>query len=353
MLTANQIGVADPALAISLWGSPSTTSRDLELARGAGFTWVKQRFEWRNIERDGKGQFQWSEPDRIVDAIGATGLKIIARVDNQPKWASSKITFPASGPPDNPQDFTEFLSALASRYKGRIQAYEIWNEPNLAREWGERRPDPGEYARMLRAAYTAIKAADPQALVVSAGLAPTTRYDDTSVPDLVYLRSMYGANVKGAFDVLGVNAPGYKAAPCDDPGQVAEDPALTNNDQTLPVESRRVYAFRHVEDVRMIMSDRGDANKPIGILEMGWTTDPRPDSPYHWHAVSEQEQGTYLVDAFKCARELWSPWIGFMTVIYLADPNWTRDQEQYWWSIDTPDGQPKPAYNALKQALKQ
>ena len=39
---------------------------------------------------------------------------------------------------------------------------------------------------------------------VSAALLPTTRYDETVVPDLIYLRSMYGSNVKGAFDVLGV-----------------------------------------------------------------------------------------------------------------------------------------------------
>ncbi|TMF04314.1 MAG: endo-1,4-beta-xylanase [Chloroflexi bacterium] len=250
MLTAAQIGVADPAVTTSLWGNAATTNRDLELARNAGFKWIKQQFEWRNIEPDATGRLQWAEADRIVDAVTAVGFKMIARVDDQPKWASTKVTFPAVGPPDKPQDFADFLTAVAARYKGRIQAYEVWDEPNVASRWGEKRPDPGEYTRMLRAAYTGIKGADPQAVVVSAALLPTTRYDETVVPDLIYLRSMYGSNVKGAFDVLGVDARGYKAAPCMDPLQVAEDPALSNNDQTLPVEGRRVYAFRHVEDVR-------------------------------------------------------------------------------------------------------
>jgi hypothetical protein len=350
MLTVGQIGLADPAAAVSLWNHPLTTSRDLELARSAGFKWVLQRFEWRNIEPDARGQRVWTEADRVVDASAASGLKMIVQVDNQPRWASTKIAFPASGPPDDPQDLADFLTALASRYKGRIQVYEVWHNPNLASAWGQQRPDAGAYTRLLRAAYSAIKAADPQALVVSAGLAPTTLYDETSVPDLIYLRSMYGANVKGAFDVMGVDAPGFKAPPCVDPQTVVEDPSLTNNDQTLPLDGRRIYAFRHVEDVRGIMSDRGDGNKPIGVLEMGWTSDPRPDSAQHWRAVSEQEQASYLVAAFKCARELWSPWIGFMTVS-LADPGWTERDDQYWSSITTPDGQPKPALTALKSAL--
>src|SRR5438876_1492979 len=141
MLTAAQIGVADPAVTTSLWGNAATTNRDLELARNAGFKWVKQQFEWRNIEPDATGRLQWAEADRIVDAVTAVGFKMIARVDDQPKWASTKVTFPAVGPPDNPQDFADFLTAVAARYKGRIQAYEVWDEPNVASRWGEKRPD--------------------------------------------------------------------------------------------------------------------------------------------------------------------------------------------------------------------
>jgi polysaccharide biosynthesis protein PslG len=294
MLTDGQIGVADRATAVSLWDRPDQDSAsDLDAARADGATWVKQQFEWRAIEPAAKGQFQWAEADRVVDAVTASGLKLIVSVDNQPSWAAARVTFPANGPADNPRDFADFVQALAMRYQGRIQAYEIWDQPNLASRWGNRRPDPGEYTRLLRAAYPAIKQSDPQALVVSAALAPTTRYDETSVPDLLYLRSMYGANAKGSFDVLGVNATGFTAPACMDPQQVAENPALTNDDQTLPVEGRRVYAFRHVEDVRGIMSDRGDGNKPIGILQL---------SP------------AAQADAFACARENWSPWIGFVTV---------------------------------------
>ena len=87
-LPAGQVPTTDPAVHVFLWGNPSTTARDLQLARDGGFHWVKQRFEWRNIEGKNKGQFEWNEPDRILDAISQTGLKVVARVDNQPKWAS-------------------------------------------------------------------------------------------------------------------------------------------------------------------------------------------------------------------------------------------------------------------------
>jgi hypothetical protein len=344
-VAAGAIPVADPAVHVFLWGS-SAAERDLDLAQKGGFHWVKQRFEWRNIEGKGKGQFEWNEPDRLLPLIARRGLKVIARLDNQPQWASSTVQWPGTGPPDRLSDWTDFLRALATRYRGQIQAYEIWNEPNLAREWGDKRPDPRAYMDMLKASYDTIKEADPQALVVTAGLSPTTDTGN-AIPDIEFVRSMYQSGLRGSYDMLGVHAAGYKADPCADPGQVAQDPSLTNGDPSSP-ELRRVYAFRHVEDVRQVMVEQGDADKQIGVLEMGWTTDQRPNSPYAWHAVSREQQAQNLVGAFQCARQNWSPWIGFMSVIYLADPSMTQQSEQYWWAITNPDGSPRPAYTALK-----
>jgi polysaccharide biosynthesis protein PslG len=346
-LVSGRMPTTDPAVHIFLWGNPGTTARDLQLARDGGFQWVKQRFEWRNIEGKNRGNFEWNEPDRIVDAISQAGLRIIARVDNQPQWASSTITWPGSGPPDDPRAWSDYLTALATRYKGRIQAYEIWNEPNLDREWGDKTPDPAAYARMLKASYAAIKAADPQALVVSAGMSPTTTNNAQAIPDLEFIRQMYVAGAKDNFDVLGVNAAGFKADPCADPAQVAQNVDLTNNDPS-PVDLKRIYAFRHVEDVRTLMVQQGDSNKQMAVLEMGWTTDARPGSQYLWFAVDREQQAKNLVGAFQCARQFWQPWMGFMSVIYIPDPGWTQQQEQYWWSITNPDGTVRPAYTALK-----
>ena len=346
-LVDGRVPSTDPAVHVFLWGTASTTRRDLQLASGAGFHWVKQRFEWRNIEGQNKGNFEWNEPDRIVDAIAQSGLKVVARVDNQPRWAASGVTWPGSGPPDNPRDWSDFLSALATRYRGRIQAYEIWNEPNLDREWGNKKPDPNAYASMLKASYQAIKGADSQALVISAGMSPTSTNDDHAMPDLEFIRALYAAGAQDSFDLLGVHAAGYKAEPCADPGQVAENPDLTNNDPSPP-NLKRIYAFRHVEDVHDLMVQQADTSKQIAILEMGWTTDARPGSQYAWFAVDRDQQARNLVGAFQCARQLWQPWMGLMTVIYIPDPAWNQQQEYYWWAITNPDGMPRPAYTALK-----
>mgnify|MGYP001111362701 CR=1 FL=1 len=338
-----------------LWWRPKDAgTRDLGLIEDAGFGWVKQNFGWRDIEGAGRGIFDWSRTDLIVKFTEDAGLDMLTRLDFQPQWAGGG--YPTNGPPDNYQDFGNFLAAVAARYKGRIRAYQIWNEPNLARDWGGRRPNPAEYAALLKVAYQSIKAVDPQAMVISAGLSPTTRWDDTAMPDAEFLRRMYQAGARPWFDVLGVHATGWKSPPEADPAAVARDPNLHNpgDTATVPEDLRRVYCFRHVEDLRQIMVQYGDADKQVAVLEFGWTTDPiHPD--YSWFAVTEQQQADYLVGAYKYAREHWSPWIGLMCLIYISDPDWTEQNEQYWWAITWP-GYPepdlRPAYEAIKAMPK-
>jgi hypothetical protein len=339
-----------------LWWRPETAHRDLELIRDASFTWVKQEFPWREIEGSAKGSFGWERPDRIIAQVEEFGLDLVARIDSQPAWAGGG--FPENGPPDNLQDLADFLYAMASRYKGRIRAYQVYNEPNLnvagRSEWGGRPPNPAEYTELLKVAYQAIKQADPNAMVISAGLSPTSRWDDQAMPDEEFLKGMYAAGAKPYFDVLGVHGAGYKVPPETDPSVVAKDPALNNNDPS-PEERKRIYCFRHVEDLRRIMVENGDGDKQIAILEFGWASDPRPDSPYSWHYVTEEQKGDYLVRAYKYAKENWAPWMGLMSLIYVADPDWTENNEQYWWAItypDYPEMKWRPAYVALKNMPK-
>jgi hypothetical protein len=329
---AAPLTIASPDYGIQafLWWRPEVADRDLGLIRDAGFTWVKQWFAWNDIEGNGKGQYDWETADRVVDQVEQFGLNLLVRVDSEPDWAGP--------PPGDADDFAAFLTAMATRYQGRIRAYQVWNEPNLAREWGNKPPSAKEYTEMLKKAYAAIKKADPDAIVVSAGMAPTTELSQRAVPDTQYIQNMYKAGAKPYFDMLGAHGAGYKAPPEMDPGEVATDPNYYNvGDPNCPGPACRIYCFRHVEDLRQIMVDNGDAQKRVIVLEFGWTIDERSDSPYYWHRVTDQfAQGEYMVRAYEYAKANWQPWIAVMSLIYMPDANWTPDDEQYWWSVMEP-----------------
>ncbi|CAG0937413.1 hypothetical protein TFLX_06342 [Thermoflexales bacterium] len=330
-----------------LWWKPEITKRDLTLVQELGFQWVKQSFSWRDIEPAQKGHYEWKLADDVVRRVGRRGnLKLLARIDRQPFWSQAPGT-PKSenAPPANLQDFGDFCYAIADRYKGKITAYQVWNEPNLAREWGNQPPDPAQYVELLKICYQGIKSADPDALVISAGMATTGTSSNEAMPDDVFIEQMYQAGAAPFFDLLGVHAPGYKAPPELSPAEVAQKPELGG---------QRFFAFRHVEDVRQIMEKYGDTAKQIAILEMGWTTDPlHPD--YAWHAVTEEQQADYLVRAYQYAYQHWAPWIGLMSILTLADPSWTENEEQYWWAIsypDWPENRLRPAFAALQAMPK-
>ncbi len=327
-----------------LWWRTEIAQRDLALIRAMGFGWVKQGFAWRDIETLEKGKYDWWRPDFIVDAAEAAGLDLLIRLDRQPFWTQPAGTPPMENrPPERLQDFGDFCGAVAGRYRGRIRAYQVWNEPNLSREWGDQAPDPAAYTALLRTCFEAIKAADPAALVISAGLAPTGTQPPVAMPPTDFLAGMYAAGAAPYFDVLGVNAPGYKAPPELAPAEAAASDAYGGG---------RWFAFRYVEDQRAIMVREGDGAKQVAILEMGWTLDP-VNPAYAWHAVTEAEQADYLVRAYQYAAEHWSPWIGLITAIYIADYDWRPEtHEQYWWAIVLPDGTPRLAYEALRAMPK-
>lgn len=336
-----------PAYGVHLsqwWHVDDVLPRDLDMTHQMGFGWVKHNFPWRDIEGHAKGEYDWYRTDRIVEQVNEAGLKLLVRLDHQPLWSVRALPdelIRANQPPVDYQDFGDFCQMLAERYKGRIQAYQVWNEPNLSREWGDQPPNPAEYTALLKLCYEGIKAADPAAIVISAGLAPTGTQPPDAMPDADFLQGMYDAGAADYFDVLGLNAPGYKAPPETSPDEAEiEDNGWGNG---------RWFVFRHVEDMRAIMEANGDAAKQVALLEMGWMVRQEFHPTYTWHGVTEAEQADYLVGAYQWAQQHWQPWIGLMTTIYVADADWQPEQhEQYWWSIILPDGTPRPAYAALR-----
>lgn len=329
-----------------LWWKPEIATRDLGLVRSAGFTWVKQTFAWRDIEVE-KGKFDWSHADEIVFLTGHFGLKLLVRLDGDPWWDRTYQDGKgiANGPPKDLRNFSNYCAVIAARYKGKVAAYQVWNEPNLAREWGGNPPDPVQYVEMLRQCYLSIKAADPAALVISAGLSPTGNGLPEAISHSEFLEAMYKSGAQPYFDLLGVNAPGFKASPETSPDETANTPSLGG---------QRFFAFRSVEDMRAIMTRHGDVDKQVAILEFGWTTDPI-HKDYAWFAVDEDTKAAYMVRAYQYARTHWQPWIGPMIALSLPQYDWRPDNEQYWWSVidpSYPNTRTRPAYEALKNMPK-
>jgi hypothetical protein len=330
-----------------LWGNPTTSDRDLSVASTSNFHWQKTLFEWRMIEGTAKGVYDWSEADRIVKASTSKGIKIIARIDFQPDWARKDMAH--NGPPDNYQDYADFVAVFANRYRpgssfGTVDAIEVWNEVNLNREWGNQpinRQQAGDYVRLLTLAYRAAHAAQPNIIIISAGLSPTGTRTADAWDDAEYLQWLFDAGLKGGvnYDVLGAH--GNTQAP--------EVDAPLNSLQGFPHPS---FYFRRIEQLRDIQVKAGDGGRQIWLLEFGWTTDPIHPN-YSWFAVTEDKKADNIVKAFQYARSNWSPWIGVMTVWTLADPTWSPDREEYWWAIDNPDGTPRAALTALRTARAQ
>ena len=331
-----------------LWWKPEVAQRDLELMKEGGFNWVKQSFAWETIEGAGKGQFDWAIPDRVVRDVNKHGLKLLARVSTDP----DKQNFWPGHPPGNAANFADFIFALANRYNctpqavGCIQAFQIWNEPNLAREWGNNRPNPAQYAEFLRQAYAAVKRGNPNALVISAGMAPTGTNSDIAMPDDVFYDQLYQAmgSSNGYFDMLGVHGAGFAAPPELDPAEAAAN--------KVPYGGERFFSFRHVEDIRAIMERYGDGGKKIVLLEFGWTYDPVNPS-YKWHGadagIDQFVQADYLKRAYQYADAHW-PWIGLMSLLTMPNADWLndgnpQDEEQYWWAIMDPSPE-SPAFRA-------
>jgi hypothetical protein len=227
--------------------------RLLDVAKAGGYGWVRQEFPWSSLE-PAPGAYEWAAWDRIVDLAQERGLRLIAVVDTSPAWARGNSV--VSSPPDDVDSYARFVGALAGRYRGRLAAIQVWDEPNISPHWGTRYASASEYTLLLRAAFVAIRAADPQVTVLAGGLAPTTEQSEWNQSDVTYLEAMYRAGAQGSFDALAAKPYGFWTGPEDrrvDPG---------------------VLDFSRVILLRETMERHGDGDRAIWAVEMGWNALP-------------------------------------------------------------------------------
>lgn len=311
----------------------------LDRTKSMGFNWVKIFGAWNSIQ-PGPNEFYWPGIDGDIDRATSRGLRILLRVDQPPTWANGTDAYNA--PPTNDAYFGDFMKALAARYKGRVQAYEIWNEPNTSIEWGNKQPDPAKFTRMLRDLYPKVKSVDPNAIIVTGGVATTGDGGAGDAwGDLAYLRAIYENGGKGYFDAIGSHPYGGPYPPEVSKGEAS---------------GIGVY-FRRSEEHRALAESYGD-NPAIWPTEVGWLHNQNAGScdlnsydPYHgaWQ-LSEQTQADYLVRAFKYAAEHW-PWAGpiFIYNLDFSIDTWrvTCDPNRFF-SLVRGNGSPLASFNALK-----
>ena len=240
---------------------------------------------------------------------------------------------------------------------GKVQAYEIGNEPNVRNpNWGDNSPDPQRMTELLCIAYEEIGAADPDALVISGGLAPVGRVPVCTDPatcnvidERAYLQTMLDHGAGECMDAFGYHPYGFAYPP-------ERDPDLVSNG----------FTFRGVEKMREILDGAGLEEMPVWATEFNWirrpsddgyetycSSDPNYQLYFGWQEVSAQTQADYLTRAFQYADTHW-PWMEGMFV-------WNLDWHDYltWWpcfhsryySLRRQDGTDlgatTPAYEAL------
>mgnify|MGYP005838603377 CR=1 FL=1 len=301
--------------------------RSLQLVRELGATTVVEFFPWAYAEPE-RGRYDWASFDRIVQHAADQGLRVIARLGLVPAWARPDMNGQHTTLNDLPEesfdDFARFVAQFARRYASRVDHLIIWNEPNLAFEWGYRAVDPAGYVRLLQAVYDPAHAANPDVVILAAPLAPTLEPPGSpyGLNDLLYLEALYRAGGAAYFDALAMHSYGFT-----EPPEAAPAPDRLN--------------FRRAELLYAIAQRYDRPDKPVFITETGWNDHPR------WtYAVRPSLRVAYTVGALVWAQEHW-PWLDSLCLWVLRYPTSTRSYPDNFTLI-TPEFQPRPVYLAVQ-----
>jgi arabinogalactan endo-1,4-beta-galactosidase len=243
--------------------TPAQVATTLNMMQSIGVNSVRIMIPWAGVEPL-NGSYNWTQIDTIVNDANARGMSVIGMIDETPGWAAKAGTPALSGPPASDAVFAAFASKLATRYTGKISAYEIWNEPNSKTFWSTG-PSPAAYTALLKAAYTAIKKADPKATVIAGALSsvPTT---SASMDPVSFLKAMYADGAKGYFDELSFHP--YSTSEFSTGLNVTGQP------------------LNELQAMRNLMIANGDTSKQIWATEYGL-----PSYPY-----GQTKQATFIQD---------------------------------------------------------
>lgn len=319
----------------SIWLGVEDATRQYRDLMAAGVTSTREDIDWNTTEPS-KGNFNWTRADNMFTAAARTGIDVLGILDYSAAWASSQPGNPRVMPA-NDTDFARFASAVVRRYgpdggfwsdhpelsPQPLRAVEIWNEPWGYWTWvGE--VDAARYARLARAAATAIRSANPEVdILISADLLEARR--DGRIVGWIdgVLRADPG--LVDLVDAYSIHPYHYGG-----PQDVRPDPR---------------WDYGKVALIRQVTAAH-DANKPMWITEVGWSTAPNVED-----RVSEATQATYTRQAVVRAFDEWSYVKRFYLYSYDRDSGNTSDREGYF-GVRRQDGSYKPAWTALTNLLE-
>jgi polysaccharide biosynthesis protein PslG len=309
--------------------NPDNINREFQMLHDMGGSYATEFFPWPYIQPDDRNRYDWKHADLVADAAVANGITLLARIDAVPNWARPANTTWKYLDREHYADYADFVYAFVQHFKGRISHYIIWNEPNTAAEWGQRPPDPQAYTDLLKLVYTRAKQADPNCVIMLAGLAPNLEREGSpnALNDLTYLQDVYSAGAKPYFDAVAVHAYGLTASP--------DEPSAPNK-----------LNFARAEQIYAVMQRNGDAAKPVYITEGGWN-----DSPRWSFAVKPYQRVEYTVEAYRKAEQDW-PWCRAVTLWASRYPAPTHTYFDNYTFL-TPDFIPKAVYLEVQRYARE
>lgn len=315
-----------------------TLSRDLDTLQRAGSKWLRVDINWAQIQRSGPTSYDWAAIDRVVQRAQARGMRVLGTIVYTPGWARPSGTSATYGP--EPASYALFARRAVKHYSAMgVHTYEVWNEPNVPAFWTPA-PNVAAYTRLLQAAYPAIKAADPQATVLTGGTAPELT-EGTSVVAVDWLNGIYANGRVAPVDWLdGIYANG---------GRGFFD-AVSHHPYCWPEMPGKATAwsawyqmYGTNPSLRSVMVDNGDGAKKIWATEFGAPT----NGPSGSH-VSEATQARMIARAY----EVWSnySWGGPLFTYSGRDLGTSTSTRENFFGLVRKDFTRKPSFSAYRAA---
>lgn len=300
--------------------SPADVEADLDLMASTGARWLRVGISWGSVEPS-PGSFDWVGTDRVVLGARGRGMSVVAVVSSAPRWAAAPGCRTHECAPRDPAQYATFLRVAVERYlPAGVHHWEIWNEPNSAAFWGPR-ADVDAYARVLAASYEAIHALDPEAVVLTGGLAPAGDGGGSIAP-VTFIRRLYQLGGGRTLDAVAHHPYHFPSSP-------------------LAVVSTN--AFLQTLRLHEVMVEFGDGAKKIWGTEVGAPTRGA-------RSISERDQARWLADYYAG----WNGWAFTGPLLwYSARDRGTANEVEDAFGLVRHDRMPKPALAAFEAMVEQ